>query len=235
MSAIGFPDFRRQIDYDLNPNLMAFGSTATPHGTVFGPFNVANFAYLAGQIILNTGMGRFVVEFAADLAFVFPMGTWRVMLDSGSAATANLRVPVQGRYARITFFSSDGLAKNVQAVVTASNRGNTVELRASTAMVIFPQSPNVPAGGTGTILPTQLGNGVAMWETDGNTVSSVFTLDFLDDSGTWDIFAVRRLPTGAADNGLVILPPAPVRMRCINNGGAPTTFNVSLIQNNAGN
>lgn len=235
MSAIGFPDFRRQIDYDLNPNLMAFGSTATPHGTVFGPFNVANFAYLAGQIILNTGMGRFVVEFAADFAFTFPMGTWRVMLDSGSAATANLRVPVQGRYARVTFFSSDGLAKNVQAVVTASNRGNTVELRASTAMVIFPQLPIVGAGLSVTVLPTQLGNGAAMWATDGAAVSSAFFLDFLDDNGVWEVFAVRRTTAGVTDNSLVILPPAPVRCRVVNLSGALNTFGVGLIQNNAGN
>lgn len=230
MSAVGFPDFRRQVDYDVDPDLSNYTPQNTVDGQLFGPFNVANFAYVSGVFSAITGKCTVVFSYYSDVSLTRFVGSRQLQLDSGNVAQANARVHVLGRFLQLTIRTVGGGAITYTHNLTATNRNNAPEVLATQGVVIPFTVVGIVAAGTSLIGSTSMGSGWAVWMIRTFTQPATFELQQMDFTGTYVSQAVKLLPVSAAENITVSLSNSPAKVLITNTGGFPEGFETAITQ-----
>lgn len=224
MSAIGFPDFRRQVEWDSNPALSVVLNGAQASGVTFGPFNVANFASVTGTLQAVSGALQANFSFYTDPALVGFCGDRNIFLDSAQFGAATFKLRTLGRFFTLNITNSGGGNIAYAHTLVGSNRVGGPEIVSQDGVIVSPQFPVIGAGGNFTLLTHAVGSGKATWWVQTSGQPGSFALETISPLGAWSQFNGMVLPAASAQNIPVSLPLSTVRIRIFNTGAAGGTF-----------
>lgn len=235
MTAIGFPDFRRQVDYDTNPNLSDLPFAATGSPVTYGAFNCANFSHVAGVLSADTAMTLWRFRFYSDFAITTQVGERQILMDPTVGLDTYFRIPAQGRYFTVTITSAGAVVFGHGHHIVGSSRGGPVEIMPTNAILVQTGLVTVNAG-VSTTWNLNGGSGHCSWMIFANTTPGQFTLSSPDSlAGGYDTIAGRLLPIGTFETLPVVLPLAPAKLTISNTGGANGLYRGVVVCNTSRN
>lgn len=229
MSAIGFPDFRRQSDWDSPTALLNDPGTLYAALHAYPTFFVGNFAYLVGSFALATNPAIFKFTWSMDSAGAVPVGTREFNAPSGTGSLARICIPNLGRYCQLTVIAMGGGNITPSVTLFASNRKRGSEALPVSALVSDHVALALAAAGLSTLNPNPWVSGRAMWYTQANAAAGSFFLETLTSAGVWRVFAVRNQALATNGKEEVFLPWSAWRSNIQNTGAGVGDFFSNII------
>lgn len=225
MSAIGFPDFRRQVDYDSTAPVMEINKLVTGTETT-AIFYVGQFANLAGLINCNGGVFvRVVVWWYNDAAGAVPMGTRQFCVDAAAASNYQVNLPNLGRYAQVTLQRSAALNYVCLFRLWGSNRITARAFQPVQPILVQLAGGAFPVGVT-TVLLTDMYTGEMTIKFSTGAQPGHVLLQFLSPASFSyvDFYQIANLAAGLVFTGVTFVPPGGLAVLLSNNGAAPGAF-----------
>lgn len=182
MSAVGYPDFRRQQDADSNPVFASALALAANGALQEGPYYVGNFSYVSGGFLPINRDIFVTVEWAMDPSFAVVVGTRSFTTTVNIALRAQFHIRNMGRFVRFTFDPTGALAWTGTFTAFGSNRQSSGEF--------LPTQPRVCIQGPAAlaVAATQTN-----WFTDYASGTVQYTIQTQTEPGRFTILALQAI------------------------------------------
>lgn len=228
MSGIGFPDFRRQVDYDTDPNISNVFPAVIASGTQYGPFQAANFAMIAGRVTATVVRTSAQFDFYTDAGLSVPVGTFLTHLDPAINIAVDLHVPVLARYFVLTVSSAGGAAFTHGHYLFGSNRPITQVFAPPFPAPLPYSGPAIGAGASNTFLPSCYASGHGHWLCETAAQPGLFELQAQTALALYSRIATVTVAAGSILNMAVVIPPTAFRVVVTNTGAGASNFATAL-------
>lgn len=233
MAGIGYPDFRRQSEFEDTALLAhdAGGAHGANTSTEYGPFYVGNFEYLGIVTDLTAGSVRMSLAWFDDSAMLQSTGQRYIFIDSTVSFPLQARIPNLGRYVKIDLDPLGVVAWTLgDTIFWASRRFSPVEFIPVQQPVQAHTAAALGAGLTSTKGFDQFASGPAMaYLAVGGASAVQFIIQAQNAVNAWINVFIEALAAGTNTFRLITLPSTALRTQIVNTGGAANTyvFNIS--------
>lgn len=233
MSALGFPDFRRQVDLDVNPNFLTLASGIQALPITFGPYIVSNYAYFAGNINVAGAPTEVRIKFYSDQACANQVGFRVIRIDAAVSAGPTFRVPTMGRFVLISVQQAGPANQLMQATLWGSNRPTVNEIIHPSGVMVDTGAPAIAGGGTSGFNSVEMGSGSATLFMETSTQAGVFRINCFTTGLTYSPLIEITLAANTSLAVPITIPLSTITASITNSGGIAAAFRLTLTLNSS--
>lgn len=231
---MGYPDFRRQIDYDTTAPYITWSAFNAFSTETFGPFNLGNFAYLSGRLSAPaTGM-QFDFQFYEDPALTVFCGRRLLRFDPAGVVGGNFRIPALGRYVLVVLSTAGAVNVALTGMLQGSNRPTANEIIPEDAILTAQNNIFVGLGATVTAYALSMASGRATMSFSTVGQPGKLVLQGYQSGFTYVPLASVRLAAASDITLDVTLPLTQVRVLVTNTGAGNDNYTAALVVDTSG-
>lgn len=220
----GYPDFRRQQDYDSFPPFIEVINTLHNNALTRGPFYVGLWHAIALDFNVSTNSVLVIIRWWNNVNADHMVGERNFVVDVSVGVPCRSRFINLGPYVSLTIEPVGAVNWTEDCLFWPTNRVHPVEMPAAIGILVNDQPGALGAGLTSTVLFEDYFAGPATWRVAAGAMPGTFQLQSQTLVGTWVTNASRLLVAGVQEDIAVTIPPGACRSQITNTGGGAGSF-----------